>query len=243
MSLFQNKILLVPVLFLVSMGISAQERGMGNSEAVFIEKGTRSVGLSFGFDSWELSGSDGFDFLGIILGLDGYARETDLAAQGAWFIKDNVSVGFSLGYSDTRASLDTTVLAGIELPDRHIARQVVDGSLTCRGYLPLFDGRILALFFEGRLSGTKGYWKNYKLTGNGKEGYWDEVWSASAGLYPGISVFATNNMAFEVSMPLLEGGMRRQEQDGTTTDGFMKRTFLKFKPGLTGIRMGIVYHF
>ena len=243
MGILRNRQVLLFALLSIGIGAGAQERGMGNREAVFIGKGTVSTGLSFGFDSWEASGRDGFDLLGIIQGLDGYVREADVDAQGAWFVRDNLSVGLRVGYSDTRISMDSTQLAEIDIPDRHISRQAFNGALTCRGYLPLFDGRMAALFFEGRLSGSVGYFKNYKLTSNGKEGDYDDVWKASAGLYPGISLFATRNVAFEVSLPLLEGGFRWQEQDGTTTDGTLSRAFLKFKPNPAGIRMGLVYHF
>ena len=243
MSIFQNKLVLVFALLCIGTGAGAQERGMYKGDAVFIGRGTVAAGVSFGFDSWEASGRNGFDLLGIIKGLDGYVREADVAAQGAWFVGDNLSVGFRFGYSDTRISMDSTQLADIGIPDRHVSRQAFNGALTCRRYLPLFDGRIAAMFLEGRLSGSVGYLKNYRLTSNGKEGDYDDVWKASAGLYPGISLFATRNMAFEVSMPLLEGGFRRQKQDGTTTDGTLSRAFLNFKPNLTGLRMGLVYHF
>ena len=99
------------------------------------------------------------------------------------------------------------------------------------------------MFFEGRLSGSAGYFKNYRLTDNGKEGDYCDQWKASVGVYPGISVFATQDISFELSLPLFEGGLRRQIQDGTETDGTLTRSFINFRPGLTGISMGLVYHF
>ena len=243
MSFRYCKPFLVFALLSIGIGTGAQERGMCNEQAVFIGKGTVSAGLSFGFDSWDASGRNGFDLLGVIQGLDGYVREADVDIQGARFVKDNLSIGLRLGYSDMRISIDSTELAGIEIPDRHVSRQAIDGALTCRRYLPLFDGSIVALFFEGRLSGSVGYFKNYRLTCNGKEGDYDDVWKVSSGLYPGVCLFATRDIAFEVSLPLLEGGFRRLIQDGTTTDGTLSRTFMKFRPNLTGLRMGLAYHF
>ena len=224
--------------------ISAQKRGMGNSQAVYIEKGTRQVGLSFGYDSWKADGENGYDLLGIIKELEGNVTLGDFSVLGAWFIKDNLSVGLRMGYTDARISIDTTQLAGIELPDRNIMRQDVNGALTCRGYLPLFDGHILALFFEGRFSGSSGYFKSYRLTENGKEGSYCDIWTASLGLYPGISVFATEKISFEAQLPLLEGGYKWQEQYATETGGSkLRHSFILFKPNLLGIRMGLVYHF
>ena len=224
--------------------VSAQRRGMANLQAVYIEKGTRSVGLSFGYDSWKADGENGYDLFGIVKELEGNLTLGDVSASGAWFIKDNLSVGFRIGYTDTRVSFDSTLIATVELPDRNISRQTVNGAMTCRGYLPLFDGRILALFFEGRLSGSTGYNKSYRVTQNGKEGSYSDIWSASLGLYPGISVFATQNISFEVQLPLLEGGCQWQKQDSTESgDGTLNHSFVRFKPGLIGLRMGLVYHF
>ena len=224
--------------------VSAQRRGMGNPHAVYIEKGTRSIGLSFGYDSWTADGENGYDLLGIIEEMDGYVRLGDVAASGAWFIKDNLSVGFRMGYTDTRVSIDSTQIASIVLPDRNIMRQTINGALTCRGYLPLFNGRVLALFFEGRLSGATGYNKSYRITENGKEGSYSDLWSASVGLYPGISVFATQNISFEVQLPLLEGGYQWQKQDATKSgNSTLNHSFIHFKPSLVGLRMGLVYHF
>ncbi len=224
--------------------VSAQKRGMANRQAVYIEKGTRSVGLSFGYDSWKADGENGYDLLGMIKELEGNVTLGDVSASGAWFIKDNMSVGLRIGYTDTRVSFDSTLIATIEQPDRNISRQTVNGALTCRGYLPLFDGRILALFFEGRLSGSTGYNKSYRVTEKGKEGSYSDIWSASVGLYPGISVFATDNISFEVQLPLVEGGCQWQKQDSTEGgDGTLNHSFVHFKPSLLGLRMGMVFHF
>ena len=236
-------VILLAIHITVCLNVSAQKRGMADPEAVFIEKGTLSAGLSFGYDSWRADGDKGYDLLGLLHGLDGYVRQGDVSASGAWFFRDNVSVGLRLGYSDTRISMDSVRLVEIEIPDRHISRQALNGALTMRCYLPLFDGRIVAMFFEGRLSGSAGYFKNYRLTDNGKEGDYCDQWKASVGVYPGISVFATQDISFELSLPLFEGGLRRQIQDGTETDGTLTRSFINFRPGLTGISMGLVYHF
>ena len=224
--------------------ISAQKRGMGNLQAVYIEKGTKSVGLSFGYDSWQADGENGYDLLGIIKELEGSVTLGDVSVSGAWFIKDNLSVGLRIGYTDTRVSFDSTQIATVELSDRNISKQTVNGALTCRGYLPLFDGRILALFFEGRLSGSTGYNKSYRQTENGKEGSYTDIRSVSLGLYPGVSFFATDNISFEVQLPLLEGGCQWRNQEATESgNGTLNHSFVRFKPSLIGLRMGLVYHF
>ncbi len=241
-TVYSRALLLFAALF-CGLGVCARDRGLISPDLVFIEKGTKSAGLTFGFDSWEASGENGFGLLGIINGLDGYVRNTDVAAQGSFFVKDNLSVGLRVGYADTRFSIDSTSLSTLVFSDRHVTRQSFDCALTGRVYLPMFDGKVIAMFCEGRVSGSVGYYKSYKLTDNGKEGDLNDIWSASVGLYPGISVFATHNISFEMLLPFFETGVRWQRQTGTDSDGTLSRTFFKFKPNLVGLRMGVIYHF
>ena len=64
------------------------------------------------------------------------------------------------------------------------------------------------------------------------------------GLYPGISLFATDRISFEVSMPLIEGGYAWNDESYTDrADASLNHGFVRFKPALTGIKMGIMYHF
>lgn len=240
----KKRIILLAILIVACVKICAERRGMANPQAVYIEKGTKSVGLSFGYDSWRTSGDDGVQLLALVSGVKGDASLTDMSANAAWFIKDNISVGVRFGYNDLRLEVDSLSFSLIELKDRHFYRQAMSGSVTCRGYLPLFDGRILAMFVEGRLSGQKGYLKSYDLTDRGKEGTYSDLYEASLGLYPGISVFITERVSFEILLPLLEGGVNWQNQSATKSDdGTMSHSFFRFKPNLVGLRMGMIYHF
>ena len=125
-----------------------------------------------------------------------------------------------------------------------LMREVLKGSLTCRQYLPLFDGRIIALFFEGRLNGQAGFYKNYNRTARGKEGTYTALGGVSLGFYPGVSVFATDRISFEFSLPLLEGGYAWNDESSTDrADAGLNHGFVRFKPAITGLNMGLVFHF
>ena len=239
-----KRLTLLLVLWSVAGAVCAQERGLANPKAVFIEKGTRSAGLSVGWDSWNAQGEDGVDLLGIVMGVKGSANLFDITASGAWFVKDNLSVGLRVGFSDARVDLDSTQFLGNDQVDRHLIREALKASVTCRQYLPLFDGRIAALFVEGRLTGQTGFYKNYNMTAQGKEGSYMGLGSVSLGFYPGISVFATNRISFELSMPLLEGGYTWNDESSTqSADASLNHAFVRFKPALTGLNMGLIFHF
>ena len=211
------------LIFASLSGVYAQERGMGNPKAVFIEKGTRSAGLSMGWNTWDANGEDGVNVLGIITGVKGTVNLFDIAASGAWFLKDNLSVGLRVGFSDARVDIDSTRFLGNDVQDRHLIREVLKGSV---------------------LTGQTGFYKNYNQTDRGKEGTYTGLGSVSLGLYPGVSVFATKNISFEFSLPLLEGGYTWNGESSTDyADASLNHGFVRFKPSLTGFNMGLVFHF
>jgi len=237
-------VLVLCLLFVPVVGLFAQQRGMSNPNVVFIEKGTRSVGLTMGWNSWDTNGDDGVNLIGIITGIKGNVNLFDIAAGGAWFVKDNLSVGLRVGFSNARVDVDSIQFLGNEERNRHLIREVLKGSVTCRQYLPLFDGRIIALFFEGRLTGQTGFYKNYNRTAQGKEGAYTSLGNVSLGFYPGVSVFATDRISFEFSLPLLEGGYAWNDESSTDcADANLNHAFVRFKPSLIGLNMGLVFHF
>ena len=232
------------LLIAVSVKICAERHGIANPQAVYFEKGTKTVGLSIGYDTWQASGDDGVQLLAIISGVKGDVSLADVSASGAWFVKDNVSLGVRLGYSDVSLQVDSLELSSVEFKNKHYRKQALNGSVTCRGYLPMFDGKVLAMFVEGRLSGQKGYVKSYENTKRGKEGTYSDLYELSFGLYPGVSVCLTNRFSFEVFLPLFESGYNWRSQTATKyDDGKMSHAFVRFKPSLVGLRMGIIYNF
>lgn len=232
------------LLWAFSSNLFAQERGMSNPKAVFIEKGTKSAGILFGYEHWGADGEDGANLFSLISGIEGRVNNFDISASGSWFIKDNTSVGVSIGYADLRAAVDSVDFFGNNESDRHLFRQALSGSVSMRQYLPLFNGKIIAMFAEGRLSARTGYFKSYKMTDDRKEGTYSDLGRVMLGLYPGISIFATEQVSFEVSLPLFEIGYNWQDMSGTDSgQSILNHGFVRFKPSLIALKTGIVYHF
>lgn len=231
-----------------TLALQAFDRGMGNPKSVYIPKGTVSANLTFGYNNWKASGENdesGVSLAGLVSQANGDVTLVKLSAGAAWFFRDNLSVGVRFGYGTTQVDVNhLEILSLLNLSNQHVRRQTYSAALAVRGYLPLFDSKVVALFGEGRLTGSIGYGKNYEITDRGKEGTYSDLLSVRLGLYPGISVFLTNAVAFELSLPLIEGGLQWDKQiKGQAHDSEMSRTFLNFKPGLTGINAGIVLHF
>lgn len=226
----------------------AVDRGLGNPKSVFIPKGTVAVSLTGGYNSWKASGEEltkGVALAGIIDDVNGHVNLASAGAGLSWFVADNLSIGARFSYAHRDIDINNlAMLSLVNLTNKHFRRETYTGSLAMRGYMPLFNSKIVALFFEGRLSGSFGYGKNYADTDRGKEGRYSDLYTATLGLYPGLSVFATDRIAFEVSLPFLEGGLEWDKQiKGQAHDSALTRKFVNFKPGLLGISAGVVYHF
>ena len=232
----------------VAVPAGAIDRGLGTPKSVYIPKGTVAASLTGGYNSWKATGEElaqGVALAGIIDEVNGHVNLTSVGAGLSWFVADNVSLGARFSYAKRDIDINNlAMLSLVNLNNKHFRRETWSGSLAVRGYMPLFDSKIVALFFEGRASGSFGYGKNYAETDRGKEGRYSDLYSATLGLYPGLSVFATNRIAFEVSLPFLEGGLEWDKQiKGQAHDSALARKFVNFKPGLLGISAGVVFHF
>ncbi|MBO7396556.1 MAG: hypothetical protein J6T89_00680 [Bacteroidales bacterium] len=246
----KKTILLAALMLSVCVAAQARviDRGLGDPRAVFIPKGNVAVGASFGYDRLAATGDDagsGASVIGLVTGVKGNVNVFDASLNGAWFFRDNMSVGIRLGYTNTGLDLDNaSLMSMLEMSNKHYMQEQLTASLAARAYIPLFNSKVLALFAEGRLNGAFGYDKNFQNTERGKEGTFGNVTSLSLGIYPGVCVFVTDFVSFELSLPLLEGGYEWIDQTtGREHPAKMSRGFVHFKPGLLGINLGIAFHF
>lgn len=244
----KRSILTILAAVILSAPLGAIDRGLGNPKSLYVPKGTVSVSLTGGYNSWKATGEEltqGVALAGVIEDVNGHVNLAGVGAGLSWFVADNLSLGVRFNYAQRDIDINNLAMLGlVNLTNKHFRRETFSGSLGVRTYLPLFNSRIVALFFEGRLSGSFGYGKNYADTERGKEGRYSDLYSATLGLYPGLSVFATDRIAFEVSIPFLEGGLEWDKQiKGQAHDSALTRKFVNFKPGLLGISAGVVYHF
>lgn len=241
-------ILVLLIAFAGAMNLNAIDRGLGNPKSKYIEKGTVAIGLAGGYNNYNASGTTvggGATLLGIVNNLGGNVTTVNVTAGVSWFFTNNMSLGARFSYANYGMDLDNAKLMSImELSNQHIVTQTYSGALAYRGYLPLFNSKVFALFGEARLTGLMGYTKNYEELERGKVGTYSDVFSLSLGLYPGISMFVTNNIAVEISLPLLEGGYQWDQQiQGQARESKLSHAFFNFQPGILGLNIGIVCHF
>ena len=246
-----KKVLLLALLVVISSGelvAKRIDRGLGNPKSVYIPKGTVSIGAAGGFNRFNANGESlttGASLAGLVTNLNGNATLWDVSLNGYWFFQKNMALGVRLGYNNVSADVNNLkVLSTLEFSNKHLVNSLFTGAIAYRAYMPLFNSRVLALFAETRLTGGFGYGKDYANSERGKVGTYSDLYSASLGLYPGISVFVTDFMSVEVSLPLLEGGYEWNLQiEGQAHDSSLSHAFFNYKPCLLGLNLGIIFHF
>lgn len=158
---------------------------------VFIEKGTRTLGISGSYRSFDASGlanGDGYSILSMLNIGSGAFRTWVVAPSFSYFPSDDFSLGVRLEYtgyqlnSDLRLDL-RDVLGGIfddgteegqeamtdlniPISSRHMHHHKGGVALTARRYLSFFGSRLFAVFGEGRLYGSYGVTTSHPLKEN-----------------------------------------------------------------------------
>ena len=231
-----------------SLQAGSVDRGLGSPRSEYIPKGSFQFGLLGGFNKYNsggLNGSQGATFLGLVTNISGQVSSANLSLSGAYFAARNMSVGTRFTYDNTGIDCDSAnLMSTLQFENQHINMESFTGALTYRAYLPLFNSKVFALFGEARLNGRIGYTKNYQQEARGKVGTYADVYSVSLGLYPGMNFFVTDNVAVEISLPLLEGGYEWNHQiSGGEREGAQSHGFITFQPGILWLNLGITVSF
>ena len=246
-----KKLLLVTMAALTaSLSLQARpiDRGLGSPKSEYMPKGSFLIGLAGGYNNYNsngMNGSAGSTFYGIVNDVNGQVKTANVSLLASYFFTRNMSVGARFSYDNTGVDVNSaSMMSLVQLENKHVRMESFTGSLVYRAYIPLFNSKVIALFAEGRLNGKIGYNKNYEQQNYGKVGTYADVYSVSMGLYPGVSFFFTNNVAFEVCLPLLEGGYEWNRQtSGKELNGLQGHAFAAYQLGLLGLNLGLTISF
>lgn len=238
-----KKFLLSLVALAFAINLPAIDRGLGNPKSPYIEKGTFAAGITGSY--FNLSARDGINLLGLLSGMDGGFSLLSAEAHADWFLKDNLALIVSAGYSNTGLDVESVNIIGmLPFSNKHIKRENYEASLGVRQFVPLFDSKILAFFVEGRLSGSRGYSKSYALTDRGKEGDYTDLYSVDLGMIVGLSVFVTDRMALQISLPKISVGMEWEKQlEAQVRESSMRSLNASTSLNLLGLQVGTIFCF
>lgn len=188
------------------------DRGISSPSTTFIPKGTLGSGFSFSYQTYNAGNARndaGFVlFSSLLQNLRGDLVTLSMAPQLSYFLWDNVSVGVRFDYGRTDLDLSSAELSlgddlKFDIRDYGYFRQSYTGSLTLRDYMPIEGSKRFSLFMEGRLTGGYAQGENYKMEEGLKHGVYQDIYKGSLNLVPGICIFITNSVAFEVGIGVM----------------------------------------
>lgn len=189
------------------------DRGIDGPASLFIPKGTLGAGVSFSYSTYDAGSSagddNGFAYLAsLVKGVKGTFSTFSISPHVSWFFKENLSVGGRFEYGKTMLELNSLSLnlsedLNFDINDFNFNQNDFSLAVTLRNYMPIADSKRFALFIEGRLAGTYGEQKNYKVEEGLKHGIFQQTYKGSVTIVPGVCVFITNDVAFEVQVGVM----------------------------------------
>ena len=159
------------LLVLVSLNAAAQDivshfmnrfEDPDKGSPVFIQKGTRAIGISGSFRSFKVGGDsvtdgDGYSILSILNIGNGVLNTYSVAPRFSVFVADDLALGGRLDYSGYYLSSDLSLFSLPPFLDWQLNHHNWSASFTFRKYLSFFGSKMVGVFAEARLYGKYGF--------------------------------------------------------------------------------------
>ena len=236
-------------------GAEPFNRGIDDApSSVYIPKGTFGLGISFSYTTVNLgkiadAEDMGFSALAsLVTGVKAAAHTFSLSPSVDYFIKDNVSIGARFNYGNTFLALESADLSLSEdmsfgINDFNYESNSYSASFTVRDYIPIANSKRFAVFIEGRLTGGYGQSKNYKLDDGLKHGVYTDIYKGSVSMVPGLCVFVSDAVAFEVQVGVLGLSLqKRVETENQVKTSQMVTSNANFRINPLSIELGTSFY-
>lgn len=221
------------------------QRGITNMSHKFVAKGTWISGANVAYSTHT---NDNYNFA-IIEGIFSEGYTFKVSPMVAYAIKDNMALGVRGTYSRTNLTVDN---ADLKFGDDETGTEIninrfktVKHSYTVaaiwRQYIPLGRSKRFAIFNEISLGagGTESIFAaDQPIKGTYEEGY-----TVSLGVSPGVMAFASNNVAIEVNVGVMGVNFSNVEQvHNQVATGNMRSSNMNFKVNLLSIGVGVSFY-
>lgn len=235
------------------------DRGIILENSCFIPKGAFGTGLSFDYNTYNFgNGSNdiGYQMLfGMVNDFKGNTYTLGVSPFLSYFVVDNLSVGLRFDYKKTSLSMESLGLAigdalSINTGDYNYIKQAYTGSVEGRYYIPILPGNKRFAFFAGlQLTGGYAQSQTFKMEEGVtpedrlKHGTYQDIYLASVGIVPGLTMFVSNSIALELSIGLI--GLDYQYVKQTTNQvevSTMHKSAANYKINLFSIGFGISFY-
>lgn len=227
------------------------QRGFSTTNT-FVPKGQWIFG---GSASYSTHRNDDYKLL-VVEGISSDGYTVKVSPMIAISPKDNMAVGVRFIYGRTMLDMDNASLkfgeadsgVNINVDYMHQIKQEYTGSVFWRQYIPIGHSNRFAIFTEIQLCFSGGQSsvvaEDGVLDGYQKyRGTYATHFGTSVGLQPGIVAFATNNMAFEISIGVFGIAYEHTRQIHNRVEvGNVKTSNMNFKVNLLSIGFGVSFY-
>ena len=221
------------------------ERGITNLKNTFIPKGHIITGAAV---SYSTHANDNYTFM-VVEDIESEGYNFRVSPRVAYAVRDNMAIGLRGTYSRSNLTIDN---ADLKFGDEETGTEIVVDkykavkhtymvSAIWRQYIPLGKSKRFAIFNEISLGagGTEAIFAaDQPIRGTYEEGY-----TLSLGVSPGLMAFATNDVAIEINVGVMGISYTDVEQvHNQVTVGHRRSSDMNFKVNLLSIGVGVSFY-
>ena len=221
------------------------ERGLTAVGNVFVPKGQWVLGANA---SYSTHTNDKYTFL-IIEGIESDGYTFRVSPLLAYAVTDNMAVGLRGSYARTNLAVDRAQMkfcddesgTSIGVTDYKSVKHSYTVAACWRQYIPLGASKRFAIFTEVQLGA--GGTESVFASGQPVKGTYEEGYTLSLGVQPGLLAFATNNMAIEVSVGVMGISFTDVRQvHNQVSVGRRRSSNMNFKVNIFSIGVGAAFY-
>ena len=222
-----------------------RQRGITNTSNVFIPKGLWVSGLATSYSHHMNTNYQ----LAIVEGIYSEGYTFKVSPMVAYTIKDNMAIGVRGTYSRSNLTVDSAALrfgdeeTGTEITvnDYKAVQHNYTVAAIWRQYIPLGRSKRFAIFNE--ISMGAGGTQSIFAADEPIKGTFEEGYTISLGVSPGLMAFATNDVAIEVNVGVMGINFSKVEQThNQVAVGDRCTSSMNFKVNLLSIGVGLSFY-
>ncbi|MEG1634869.1 MAG: hypothetical protein RR277_02970 [Rikenellaceae bacterium] len=225
--------------------MEAQFQRVPPMQDVFVPKGQWLFGGTISYSEHE---NDKYKFI-IIEDWSGKGYNVRPTLFAGYAFANNTVAGFRLEYERSLLEINSLNLnlgddLNFDIDNAYTLRQTVTASVFMRNYLSLFKSRRFGLFNDVQISVGGGRGKLTSGKGETLKGTYEEITKFNVGIMPGLAVFATDNVALEVSIGVLGFTSTWIKQvTNQVYEGTRNSNNGSFKINIFSIKIGLSFYF
>ena len=222
-----------------------KERGITNMDNIFVAKGSWIGGANA---SYSHHINDNYSFA-IIDGIMSEGYTLRASAMGAYALRNNMAIGIRGTYNRSNLTVNSANLkfgddetgTEISINQYKVVRHSYSAAAIWRQYIPLGRSKRFAIFNEMSLGA--GASQAIFAADQPVKGTYEEGYTISLGVSPGLMAFATNDIAIEVNVGVMGINFSDVKQvHNQIYDGKRRSSSMNFNVNLLSIGVGVSFY-